>query len=371
MAFSAEESRSTRAGGPYNAASMDRRDFSYALPEELIAQVPLPRRTASRLLVLDGASGQIRDRAFTDLVDLVRPGDLLVFNDTRVLPARVHGRKASGGSVELLLERMFSEREALVQIRASRSPAVGSELGLSGGARVQILSREGPMYRVRFDRDAYAYFRSHGETPLPPYITRQPDEQDADRYQTVFARRDGAVAAPTAGLHFDDRILSELDARGVAHAFVTLHVGAGTFAPVRTARVEDHRLHAERIEVGRELCEHVAAARRRGGRIIAVGTTVVRALETAARDRGISEYSGESALFIYPGFEFRIVDAMLTNFHLPESSLLMLVAAFAGHANVMRAYEHAVIERYRFFSYGDAMFVKPGPRPAKSAPDEV
>ncbi|HEX5419399.1 MAG TPA: tRNA preQ1(34) S-adenosylmethionine ribosyltransferase-isomerase QueA [Gammaproteobacteria bacterium] len=338
---------------------MDRRDFSFDLPPELIAQQPLPERSSSRLLALDGASGAVRDLAFPDLGELLRPGDLLVLNDTRVLPARLLGRKASGGRVELLLERIVSPRGARVQLKASHTPKTGQTLEFPGGASALVIGREGALFDVEFDREVESYFMAHGLVPLPPYIERAPAEQDRERYQTIFARAPGAVAAPTAGLHFDTRLLDALERRGVERAFLTLHVGAGTFAPVRTEQVEAHRLHAERLAVSAELVLAIARARRRGGRVVAVGTTVVRGLETAARAGTLEPFAGETELFIYPGYEFRAVDALVTNFHLPESSLLMLVAAFAGREHTLAAYRHAVAGRYRFFSYGDAMFVTP------------
>jgi len=339
---------------------MLRSDFQYDLPRELIAQAPLAERSASRLLVLDGATGATADRQFSDLPDLLRAGDLLVCNDTRVLAARVTGQRTpSGGRVELLLERVLGGRRVLVQLRASHMPKPGAELDLDGGARARVDSRADGFVELTLDCDAAAFWREHGEMPLPPYIERAPDASDRERYQTVFARSPGAVAAPTAGLHFDSALLAELDARGIERAFLTLHVGAGTFAPVRAERVEDHELHAEWLNVSAELCAAVERCRARGGRVIAVGTTSVRALETAARGGEIAPFAGESALFIYPGFRFRVVDALVTNFHLPESSLLMLVAAFAGREATLAAYRHAVEQRYRFFSYGDAMLVTP------------
>jgi len=338
---------------------MDRRDFAYDLPPELIAQAPLPERSASRLLVLDGATGRIEDRRFPDLVELLRPGDLLVLNDTRVVPARLHGRKPTGGRVEILLERVLGPRRARVQVRASKSPKAGSYIELPGGARALVEGRAGELFDLEFDRDVQPYFAAHGEVPLPPYIERAPADEDRERYQTVFARTPGAVAAPTAGLHFDEALFARLEARGVERAYLTLHVGAGTFAPVRTEQIEAHRLHPEWVSVPPELCERIAKARSRGGRIVAVGTTAVRALETAALGGRLEPFEGETDLFIYPGFTFRVVDALVTNFHLPESSLLMLVAAFAGRERTLAAYRHAVEERYRFFSYGDAMFVTP------------
>jgi S-adenosylmethionine:tRNA ribosyltransferase-isomerase len=338
---------------------MQRSDFHYELPPELIAQAPLAERRASRLLVLDGGTGRLEDRLFADLPSLLRPDDLLVFNDTRVLPARVLGRKPTGGRVELLLERLLGPRTALVHLRASHKPQQGSEVDLPGGARARVGARAGELTEIELDRDVVPFLEAHGKTPLPPYIARSPNATDRERYQTVFARSPGAVAAPTAGLHFDAPMLETLAARGVERAFLTLHVGAGTFAPVRTERVEDHELHAEWLDVPAATCAAVERCRERGGRVVAVGTTSVRALETAARGGKLAPFSGDSRLYIYPGFEFRAVDAMVTNFHLPESSLLMLVAAFAGRERTLAAYRHAVLQRYRFFSYGDAMFVTP------------
>jgi S-adenosylmethionine:tRNA ribosyltransferase-isomerase len=336
---------------------MQTRDFDYELPPELIAQAPLPERGASRLLELEGSSGRVRDSQFADLPELLRPGDLLVLNDTRVLPARIAARKSTGGQVELLLERLTGPQSATVQIRASHAPRVGAELQLADGVSARIAGRRGQLYEIVFSSDASRYFETHGETPLPPYIERAANAEDRERYQTVFARVPGAVAAPTAGLHFDAPMLDELAARGVEHEFVTLHVGLGTFEPVRSEQVAEHRLHAERLTVSAGACEHVREAQARGGRIVAVGTTVVRALESAAEGGRLAPFDGETALFVYPGFGFRVVDALLTNFHLPRSSLLMLVAAFAGREATLAAYDHAVRQRYRFFSYGDAMFV--------------
>jgi S-adenosylmethionine:tRNA ribosyltransferase-isomerase len=339
-----------------------RSEFHYDLPRELIAQAPLAQRSASRLLVLDGATGAIEDRRFVDLPELLRAGDLLVFNDTRVLPARLNGQRSpSGGRVELLLERVLGRRRVLAQLRASHMPKVGGEIELPGGARARVDSRDESFVELTLDRDAATLWREHGEVPLPPYIERASEPSDRDRYQTVFARAPGAVAAPTAGLHFDAALLAALAARGIARAFLTLHVGAGTFEPVRAERVEAHELHAEWLSVSAELCAAVARCRARGGRVVAVGTTSVRALETAAQRGTLEPFAGESALFIYPGFRFRVADALVTNFHLPESSLLMLVAAFAGREATLAAYRHAVAERYRFFSYGDAMLVTPAP----------
>jgi S-adenosylmethionine:tRNA ribosyltransferase-isomerase len=338
-----------------------RSDFHYDLPPELIAQAPLAERRASRLLVLEGATGALADRSFADLPQLLRLSDLLVLNDTRVLPARVVGRKPTGGRVECLIERLLEPRRALVHLRASHTPQPGSEIDLPEGARARVEVRAGELFEITLDRDLVPFLEAHGQTPLPPYIVRAADDADRERYQTVFARAPGAVAAPTAGLHFDRAMLDAVADRGIECAFVTLHVGAGTFAPVRTERVEDHELHAEWLEVSADTCAAVERCRTRGGRVVAVGTTSVRALETAASGGRLAPFAGDSRLFIYPGFEFRAVDAVVTNFHLPESSLLMLVAAFAGYEATLAAYRHAVAERYRFFSYGDAMFVTPSP----------
>lgn len=330
-------------------------DFAYDLPEELIAQSPLPDRAASRLLHLPPV-GAPEDLRFTDLSRLLHPGDLLVVNDTRVLPARVFGTKASGGRVEVLLERATGEREALVQLRASKSPAPDSVLQLPGDVTAAVLGRDGEFYRLRFSEAVLPYFETHGQMPLPPYIRRAAAPADRERYQTVFAREPGAVAAPTAGLHFDAGQLHRLRSRGVRVAEVTLHVGAGTFQPLREAQWTSGELHAERVRVGEVACRAVTETRELGGRVVAVGTTVVRALESAARDGRLAPCDGETRLFIRPGYRFRVVDALLTNFHLPGSSLLMLVCAFAGQGRVLEAYRHAVAQRYRFFSYGDAMF---------------
>jgi S-adenosylmethionine:tRNA ribosyltransferase-isomerase len=340
---------------------MNRSDFDFHLPPELIAQHPLPERSASRLLALDGRTGALADRRFSEIVELLRPGDLLVCNDTRVLPARLAARKPTGGRVEVMLERLLGPRRLLAQLRASHLPKAGSDVELPGGARARVVRRDGALFELELDCDAAPLLQAHGDVPLPPYIERAPDAADRERYQTVFARAPGAVAAPTAGLHFDAALLAALEARGVERTFLTLHVGAGTFAPVRTERVEDHELHEEWMRVPAGVCAAVERCRSRGGRVVAVGTTSVRALETAARAGALAPFEGESRIFIYPGFRFRVVDAMVTNFHLPESSLLMLVAAFAGRDATLAAYAHAVEQRYRFFSYGDAMFVTPAP----------
>lgn len=343
---------------------MRRADFHYDLPDELIAQAPLGDRSASRLLVVDGSAGMWRDARFRELPDLLNPGDLLVLNDTRVIPARVFGQKASGGRLELLMERLVGERGAVGQIRVSKSPAAGTRLHFDGGATAVVTARTGAggeLFELAFDRPVLPWLEQFGHMPLPPYIRRAADASDRARYQTVFGRTPGAVAAPTAGLHFDDALLAALVGRGIATATVTLHVGAGTFQPVRTEDPREHRLHAERVTVGELACAAVTAARARGGRVVAVGTTVVRSLEAAAADGALAPFEGETELFILPGYRFRVVDALVTNFHLPESSLLMLVCAFGGQDTLLGAYRHAVEARYRFFSYGDAMFVTPAP----------
>jgi len=325
-------------------------EFDYALPAELIAQHPAPERTSSRLLHLDAASGRIEDLAFADLPGLVGKRDTVVLNDTRVIKARLAGRKASGGKIELFVERITGAREALALIRSSHAPRAGAELVVGDGVRVTVVAREADLYRVRFAQDVLAVLERCGAVPLPPYITHTPDAADVERYQTVYASRPGAVAAPTAGLHFDASLLARIAARGARIAHVTLHVGAGTFQPVRVEQVEAHHMHKERYEVPAATLQSIA-----GRRVLAVGTTALRALESAALS---GAPAGETDLFVYPGFAFRVVDRLLTNFHLPRSSLLMLVAAFAGLENVRRAYAHAIAQRYRFFSYGDAMLIE-------------
>lgn len=339
---------------------MRRTDFNYELPEELIAQQPLAERSASRLLTLDGASGAVFDRRILELPELVEPGDLLVFNDTRVIPARLFAIKDTGGKVEFLLERPLEANRALVHARASKPLKPAMQLQSRGGA-IRILEKRGDLWSVELPETALGFFQRYGQMPLPPYIRRDPNEADITRYQSVFARKHGAVAAPTASLHFDAELLAALESRGVQRAFVTLHVGAGTFQPVRTEAVGAHVMHAEFVEVDDVAIAAVNAAQERGSRVIAIGTTVVRALESAAGGGTLTPYLGDSSLFIVPGFRFRVVDAILTNFHLPESTLLMLVSAFAGREAVLAAYRHAVAGQYRFFSYGDAMFVTPQP----------
>jgi S-adenosylmethionine:tRNA ribosyltransferase-isomerase len=333
-------------------------DFDFALPPELIAQHPAAERSASRLL--DGSAAAPVDRVFRELPALLAPGDLLVFNDTRVIKARLLGEKATGGAVELLVERVLAGHEVWAHVRASKSPRAGSLLRLAGAFDAEVLGRAGPdesLYHLRFPGEPLALLEAHGHVPLPPYIERQDGADDAERYQTVFAARPGAVAAPTAALHFDAGVLAALDARGVATARVTLHVGAGTFQPVRSENIAEHRMHSEWFEVPDATVAAVAAVRERGGRVVAVGTTTLRALESAALGGTLQPTVGETDIFITPGFEFRVVDRLLTNFHLPKSTLMMLVSAFAGHAQVMALYRHAIESRYRFFSYGDSMLL--------------
>jgi S-adenosylmethionine:tRNA ribosyltransferase-isomerase len=337
---------------------MKRTDFHYELPQELIAQRPLDQRSASRLLCLGRQSGQLSDRQFNELPTLLDAGDLLVFNNTKVIPARLFGIKASGGRVEVLVERLLSRSECLAQVRASKSPKPGGILILEDGSELRVLQRQDGFFHLQsVNADLMELLQGLGHMPLPPYITREDNDADRQRYQTVYAESPGAVAAPTAGLHFDQALLDRLKNAGVKSTTVTLHVGAGTFQPVRVEYVKDHLMHAEWLEVSRAACDEIAAAKARGNRVIAVGTTAVRSLETAAQSGSLEPYSGDSRIFIYPPYQFRVVDAIITNFHLPESTLLMLVSAFAGHARTMAAYRHAVAEAYRFFSYGDAMFI--------------
>ncbi len=330
-------------------------DFRYDLPPELIAQRPLERRSGSRLLCLE--EGRLADRRFQDLPDLVRPGDLLVFNDTRVMPARLFGRKTTGGRVEILIERLLSGRRAYAHIRASKSPKPGTRIDI-GSYPICVTGRHDDLFEIRsLETDFDALMEAEGHIPLPPYIEREDADEDRARYQTVYAARPGAVAAPTAGLHFDEPLLDRLRVQGVTFGFVTLHVGAGTFQPVRVQDLDRHVMHSEYVEVGERLCQQVRDVRASGGRVVAVGTTSVRSLEAASASGELVRFAGETRLFIRPGYRFRSVDAMITNFHLPESTLLMLVSAFAGYDQVMAAYRHAVRERYRFFSYGDAMWL--------------
>jgi S-adenosylmethionine:tRNA ribosyltransferase-isomerase len=343
-------------------------DFHFDLPNELIARYPMPERTASRLLVLDGANGSVSHQQFTQLIDLLKAGDLLVFNDTRVIPARLWGRKSSGGRIEVLVERVVDTDTVLAHIRASKSPKAGAELWLQVDqqseevkAKVKVLGRQGDLFELQFIEggNAIEVMNAIGHMPLPPYIDRADEEVDRERYQTVYGVKEGAVAAPTAGLHFSKAFIAACEKKGVETGYVTLHVGAGTFQPVRVENITEHVMHAEYLEVSEQLCEQVKQTRDRGGRVIAVGTTSVRSLETASQSGSLQPFVGDSTIFIYPGYQFKSVDAMITNFHLPESTLIMLVSAFAGRDNVLNAYQQAVDEQYRFFSYGDAMFVTP------------
>ena len=339
-------------------------DFNFVLPDELIARYPMPERTASRLLKLEGDSGQITHGNFMDLLDLLQAGDLLVFNNTRVIPARMFGQKASGGKLEVLVERILDSHSVLAHVRSSKAPKPGTLLQFEQGIEATMVARHDALFELHFsgDQNVIAILEAIGHMPLPPYIDRPDEQADKERYQTVYNAKPGAVAAPTAGLHFDTPLLDALRAKGVDFAFVTLHVGAGTFQPVRVDRIEDHHMHKEYVEVSDEVVQQIASTRQRGGRVVAVGTTSVRSLESAARasqqqGRELEAFYGDTDIFIFPGYQFQVVDALVTNFHLPESTLIMLVSAFAGYSHVMAAYEAAVTERYRFFSYGDAMFV--------------
>ncbi|MEH8138889.1 tRNA preQ1(34) S-adenosylmethionine ribosyltransferase-isomerase QueA [Gallibacterium anatis] len=348
-------------------------DFYFDLPDELIARYPQKERTASRLLKLDGKSGEFSHHHFKDVLDFVNEGDLLVFNNTRVIPARMYGRKSSGGKVEVLVERVLDEKSCLAHVRASKAPKEGSELilgedklGEGNGVRARMVGRSDSLFHLQFDIEGSLLdtLQQIGHIPLPPYIDRPDEDADQERYQTVYSKVPGAVAAPTAGLHFDEELLAALRAKGVKMAFVTLHVGAGTFQPVRVENIEDHHMHSEYAEVPQEVVDAVLATKAAGKRVIAVGTTSVRSLESAAlaaeekqSTQLIEPFFADTAIFIYPGKKFRVVDCLITNFHLPESTLIMLVSAFAGYDNIMRAYRNAVENRYRFFSYGDAMFL--------------
>lgn len=337
-------------------------DFDYDLPPQLVAQYPLPQRGASRLLVVDGQS--LDDRRFDDLLELLRPEDLLVFNDTRVIHARLFGTKASGGKVEVLVERIIGDHDVLAQLRASHKPHPGERLSLEGGIEVEVIERSGEFFHLRFlaEEDTLALLERHGRLPLPPYIERPADTRDESRYQTIYARTPGSVAAPTAGLHFDHALLNMLRVRGVTFAFLTLHVGAGTFQPVRLSDLAEHRMHRERYILPADAVAAIQHCRRRSGRVVAVGTTSLRTLEAAAQEGELAAGAGETDLFILPGFRFQVVDCLITNFHLPRSTLLMLVCAFGGQDCIRNAYRHAITHGYRFFSYGDAMFIARGDR---------
>jgi len=345
---------------------MLRSEFNYTLPEHLIAQYPLAERSQSRLLCLDGKDDEPRDSIFSDLPSFLRAGDLLVFNDTRVIPARLSGQKESGGKVEVLVERLIDNHHLLAQLRASRSPRMGSRILLDSGVRLVVQGRRDDFFELCLESDGDVSGATVGEMlnrighmPLPPYINRDDESHDRERYQTVYARNEGAVAAPTAGLHFDQALMERLQAMGVNSAYVTLHVGAGTFQPVRCEQISEHRMHSEFIEVSAQVCQQVLETHKKGGRVIAVGTTSVRCLESAAQGGKLAAYSGETDIFITPGYRFQCIDALVTNFHFPESTLLMLVCAFGGMQRMLMAYDYAVKNEYRFFSYGDAMFIAP------------
>lgn len=339
--------------------SMRLSDFDFDLPEELIAPFPLPERSASRLLCLDSKTGQITHRMFKDLVSLIQPEDLLVLNNTQVISARLWGQKESGGKVEVLVERILDDKRVLALVRASKAPKPQSYLILGDNIRFEVLARHDDLFELQCEdsRPVLEVIEAIGEIPLPHYFNRSPVESDKERYQTVFAEHKGSVAAPTAGLHFDKELLATLTSKGIDIAYLTLHVGAGTFAPVRTEDITQHRMHKERIEVSAALCEKIKKTKQNGGRVIAVGTTTARSLETASQSGEIKPYFGETDIFIYPGYQFKCIDALITNFHFPCSTLLMMVSALGGYDNVMQAYRSAVIEKYRFFSYGDAMLV--------------
>lgn len=333
-------------------------DFSFELPDELIARYPMPERSSSRLLVFDTEQDQIQDRIFRDIEELLVPGDLLVFNNTRVIPARLFGEKLSGGKLEALVERVIGEHDVLAHVRCSRSPKAGQQIRL-GNALVEVVGRADALFHLRFpsDKPVLDVLEEIGHMPLPHYMEREDAEEDRERYQTVYAEKPGAVAAPTAGLHFDEPLLERLKAKGVRFAFVTLHVGAGTFKPVKVDNLDEHVMHSEYIEVSDDVVKAVKATRAQGNRVVAVGTTSVRSLESASQSGQIESFYGDSQIFIYPGYQFRSVDAIITNFHLPESTLIMLISAFAGRDGTLAAYDHAVTEGYRFYSYGDAMFL--------------
>jgi len=339
---------------------MRRADFQYDLPQQLIALYPPEERGSSRMLCLDPVNDSLRDCSFRDFPGLLNPGDLVVFNDTRVIPARLHGHKQSGGKVEVLVERITGKQQVLAHVRASKTPREGTRIDFTAGVSATVTGREEDLFRLEFSGQdsALDVLETQGHMPLPPYIRRADEAADHERYQTIYASRPGAVAAPTAGLHFDEHTLAQLAQRGIETTRVTLHVGAGTFQPVRSDALEEHVMHHESYEVSSEVCDRIAATRRRGGRVVAVGTTVVRSLEAAAATGAPEPARGETNLFITPGYRFRCVDALLTNFHLPESTLLMLVAAFGGYGRVMDAYRHAIAQEYRFYSYGDAMFLQ-------------
>ncbi len=334
-------------------------DFDYDLPSSLIAQIPLEKRSASRLLCLDKNLGSLQHEQFVDLPSLLNPGDLLVFNNTRVIPARLFGKKETGGQLEVLIERVLSDEKVLAHVRASKSPKPGTKILFDENISATIVKRHDALFELKFlsDNSILEILNCIGHIPLPPYIERPDGEADHERYQTVFAKHAGAVAAPTAGLHFDSELLKTLENKGINSAFVTLHVGAGTFQPVRVDDIKDHKMHSEVIEVTQDVCDKISQTKHKGNKVIAVGTTSVRCLETAVQEGELKPFTGETDIFITPGYEFKIIDALITNFHLPKSTLLMLVSALAGRANILKAYREAIEEQYRFFSYGDAMYI--------------
>lgn len=343
--------------------------FRFDLPDELIARQPASDRRGSRLLAMN-IGGDIEHQGFTDILNHIQTGDLLVFNDTKVIPARLFGKKETGGNVELLIERITGSQTALAHIRASKSPKAGTTLFFDNNFSAKMMGRIDDLFELEFNAPILSMLDDIGHMPLPPYIDREDTQEDKTRYQTVYANQPGAVAAPTAGLHFDDQLLADIKAKGAELAFVTLHVGAGTFQPVRVENVADHKMHSEWLEVSELVCQQVKATKARGGKIFAVGTTSVRCLETAASAGEIVPYQGDTDIFIYPGYEFKVVDRLLTNFHLSESTLLMLVSAFAGYTPIIKAYKQAVAERYRFFSYGDAMLLTHNPEATKDVPND-
>lgn len=339
-------------------------DFSFNLPEELIARYPKAERTSSRLMSVNGDSGKISDLGFTDIIDQLDAGDLLIFNNTRVIPARMFGKKESGGKIEVLVERLIDDKRFLAHIRASKSPKVGNKLILEDKVSATMLGRHDALFEIEIqgDQSVLSVLDEIGHMPLPPYIDRPDEDSDRERYQTVYNEKPGAVAAPTAGLHFDETLIAKIKAKGIELAFVTLHVGAGTFQPVKVDEIADHIMHSEYVEVSHEVVEQITRTKANGGRVVAVGTTSVRSIESAAKSAqeqgtALKEFYGDTDIFITPGYQFQVIDALLTNFHLSESTLLMLVSAFSGYENMMKAYQHAVKEKYRFFSYGDAMFL--------------
>ena len=347
---------------------MRRDQFYFDLPDELIAREPAAERTGSRLLYLDSAAERLQHSQFSDFLTYIGPDDLLVFNNTKVIPARLYGHKDSGGKIEVLVERVLDSHRVLAHIRASKSPKPSTQLIFDNNVRAEMLGRVDGLFELAFSEPVLAVLDQIGHMPLPPYIDRSDTEDDKSRYQTVYAEHSGAVAAPTAGLHFDQALMDDIKGKGASIGFVTLHVGAGTFQPVRADNIEDHHMHSEWLQVSDELCQQVAATKAKGGRVIAVGTTSVRCLETAAKAGDIAAFEGDTDIFIYPGYQFKVVDALLTNFHLSESTLLMLVSAFSGYHSIMAAYRAAVAERYRFFSYGDAMLLIHNPNAAQDIP---